>query len=79
MRKGSRKIATLGVGQYFGELSLMDQKPHAADVVTTSPTTLGVLSSWEFAGFAKSNPEVHEAMLKEEARRLRDTDDTLPP
>src|ERR1700722_16929218 len=34
VRRNNRKIATLGPGQYFGELALLDRRPRSATVVS---------------------------------------------
>ncbi len=77
VRKGSRRLATLTPGQFFGEMSLLDGGPRSADVVATQPSVLGVLSRWEFVAFADTHSGVYPAMLKECARRLRETDQKL--
>jgi len=77
VRKGNRRLARLGPGQFFGEMALFDSQPRSADVVTTRPTAVGVLSRWEFDAFAESHQGVHKAMLVELARRLRETDQSL--
>ncbi len=77
VRKGTKRLATLSRGQFFGEMALLDGGPRSADVVTTAPTILGVLSRWEFVAFADSHPGVYPGMLKECARRLRETDQKL--
>ena len=57
-RRG-RKIATLGPGDAFGELALLDKHPRNATAVADTPMELVVLGQREFAG------------LIDEAARLR--------
>ncbi len=71
VRKGSKVLATLGKGQFFGEMSLIDDQPRSADVVAVSPTRCWALSSWAFASTVKTNPEIPMMMLKEMVKRLR--------
>ena len=73
VRKGSRTVARLGPGDFFGELALFDNRPRSADVVTSGPTTVVVLSRWEFWGFATGRPEILRTILQEMARRLEET------
>jgi CRP/FNR family cyclic AMP-dependent transcriptional regulator len=77
VRKGRRVLAKLGPGQFFGEMSLLDDQPRSADVVAAEPTRCLVLSKWEFWGFASSQPSVLRGVLREMARRLRETDRAL--
>jgi CRP/FNR family cyclic AMP-dependent transcriptional regulator len=71
VRNGTRVLAHLAPGQFFGEMTLLDEQPRSADVVATQATECAVLSRWEFWGFAKSEPEVLQGVLQEMARRLR--------
>ncbi len=73
VRKGSTVLARLGPGDFFGELALFEDKPRSADVIATEPTTVVVLSRWEFWGFASDKPEVLRSILTEMARRLSET------
>ncbi|MFZ0891736.1 MAG: Crp/Fnr family transcriptional regulator [Thermoplasmata archaeon] len=77
VRRGSRVLAKLGPGQFFGEMTLFDDEPRSADVVATTPSKFGVLSKWEFWGFAASEPAVLLSILKEMSRRLRATNQAL--
>ena len=71
VRKGDRILAALGRGQFFGEMSLIDELPRSADVIAVSPTKCWALTSWAFAGLVKTNPEIALQMLKEMVKRLR--------
>ena len=77
VRRGNRALAKLGTGQFFGEMSLFDDEPRSADVVTLSPSKMVVLSKWEFWGFAASEPTVVLSVLAEMSRRLRAADEVI--
>jgi CRP/FNR family transcriptional regulator, cyclic AMP receptor protein len=77
VRRGNRNLARLGVGQFFGEMTLFDNQPRSADVVALRHSKLAVLSKWEFWGFAASEPTVLLKVLEEMSRRLRATDQAL--
>ena len=68
---GQRVVRTLGPGDYFGELSLIDRKPRSATVRTTSDVTSYVLVAWEFTPLLDSEPEVTKALLMVMCARLR--------
>jgi CRP/FNR family transcriptional regulator, cyclic AMP receptor protein len=76
VRKGTRILASLGKGQFFGEMSLIDDEPRSADVVAAAPTRCWALTSWAFTGLVKTNPEVALLMLKEMVKRLRAAQDS---
>ncbi len=71
VRKGTRVLATLAKGQFFGEMSLIDEQPRSADVVAIRPTKCWAITSWAFAGLVKTHPEMALGMLKEMVKRLR--------
>jgi CRP-like cAMP-binding protein len=77
VRQGNRTLGRLGPGQFFGEMTLLDEQPRSADVVAVQPTECAVLSRWEFWGFAKGEPEVLQGIGREMARRLREADRAL--
>ncbi len=77
VRRGSRGLAHLGAGQFFGEMSLFDDQPRSADVVATQPSKVAVLSKWEFWGFAEDEPKILRGVLEEMTRRLRETNKAL--
>jgi CRP/FNR family transcriptional regulator, cyclic AMP receptor protein len=71
VRKGRKVLASLGKGQFFGEMSLIDEQPRSADVVAVEPTRCWALSTWAFNAMAKAIPELPLNMLKELVKRLR--------
>ncbi|HEY6283167.1 MAG TPA: cyclic nucleotide-binding domain-containing protein [Nitrososphaerales archaeon] len=71
VRKKGKILASLQKGQFFGEMSLIDEQPRSADVVAVAPTRCWALSSWAFSSIVKTNPEIAMTMLKEVVKRLR--------
>ncbi len=63
---------TLGPGDYFGEVSLIDGKPRSADIVAGDDglTTLG-LAKWTFHELLETHPEIAVPMLRVMTARLR--------
>ena len=77
VRRKTRRLASLGPGDFFGEMALFDQEPRSADVVASQPTRCLVLSKWEFWGFAMGEPKMLRGMIEEMARRLNATNKAL--
>ena len=63
VRRNNRKVATLGQGQFFGELSLLDRGPRSATVVAETDMTLLVLGQREFAGVIDEVPAMAHKLL----------------
>ena len=64
-------IATLGPGEFFGELSVLDGQPRTAQVVAAEPTVCLALSTWEFEAVVRERPDVALAIMRGLAARLR--------
>jgi CRP/FNR family cyclic AMP-dependent transcriptional regulator len=67
-------LDTLGVGDHFGELALLDGGPRSAHVVATEATILYVLRRDDFRREVERRPNVAWALLVELSRRLREAD-----
>lgn len=74
VRMKGRKVATLGKGQSFGELALLDRAPRNATVTATTPMTLLVLGQREFAAVLDDVPTLTHKLLQAMAARLREAD-----
>jgi CRP/FNR family cyclic AMP-dependent transcriptional regulator len=75
--RGGKVLNRLGPGEFFGELSVLDQAPRAAHVVAEEPTTCLALASWDFTRLLERNPKIALAILRTVAGRLRAATD--PP
>lgn len=65
-------VATIGPGDFFGELSVLDGRPRTAQVIADGPTTCLALASWDFEAVLLDQPGVTLAILRGLASRLRD-------
>lgn len=70
-------LGILGVGEHFGELSLIDDQPRSAHVVAMEDATLLVLRREDFRRRVEQNPAVAWALLIELSRRLRRADEKI--
>jgi len=62
--------ATLGPGQFFGEMSLIDGKPRSATVTVIEPTKTFSITSWEFHPLL-DDADFTKGLLAELAARIR--------
>jgi CRP-like cAMP-binding protein len=74
--RGGETIATLGPGDFFGELSVLDGRPRNAQVIAVGPTTCLALASWDFEAVLLDEPRVALAILRGLASRLRELTET---
>jgi CRP/FNR family transcriptional regulator, cyclic AMP receptor protein len=64
-------------GDFFGEMSLLDEQPRSASVVALEPATLLVLSRRDFQAHVVSHPRTALRVLRELSRRLRRADEVI--
>ena len=69
--RDGRTIATLGPGDFFGELSVLDGRPRVAQVVADEPTVCLALATWDFEAVVTEHPAVALAIMRGLAGRLR--------
>jgi len=64
MRRGKESIlATLKAGDFFGEISILDEGPRSADVVANERSTLLKISTASFAKLRREAPALAEPFL----------------
>lgn len=72
--RGRRKVATLGPGDYFGELALLDRAPRNATVTADTPMEVVVLAPRDFTAVLEDVPGLSRKLLIGMAKRLREAD-----
>jgi len=74
--RDGRSLGTLGPGDFFGEMSLLDQAPRSATIKAFKPTSCLMLSSWDFkALLVETHPSIAIKLLEVLSRRLRVADE----
>jgi CRP-like cAMP-binding protein len=68
--RGGRKVATLGAGDHFGELALLDPSPRDATVTAETPLEVLILMEREFRSLLMEVPMLERKLLVALARRL---------
>ena len=67
-------LATLGPGDYIGEMSIIDNEPHSATVRAEIQTDALILSRAEFARCLPENSSLSYAIMHGLVQRLRNAD-----
>ena len=69
-----QEVATLGPGDFFGDLALLDRAPRNATITAATPMELVVLGQREFLGVIDEVPAMAHKLLAALAGRLREAD-----
>jgi CRP/FNR family transcriptional regulator, cyclic AMP receptor protein len=69
---GGEERATLGPGDSFGEIALVDEGTRSATITAATDLRCYGLTAWEFRPFVEEHPQVAWPLLKQMARRLRE-------
>ena len=70
VRRGGRKLADLGPGDWFGEIAILTYKPRTATVTAISPVRLLVISDRAFRRVVETTPRIALNVLRSVAARL---------
>jgi uncharacterized membrane protein len=70
-------LRKLGVGEFFGELSMFDRQPRSASAVATTDAVLLELRHDAFAGYLSKRPRVALTIFRTMSLRLRETNAML--
>jgi CRP/FNR family transcriptional regulator, cyclic AMP receptor protein len=68
---GGKRRSTLGPGEFFGEVALLDGGPRSATVTATSNVELLGVTEWVFRGLLHEQPTIAVKVLQTLAGRLR--------
>jgi CRP-like cAMP-binding protein len=74
VQRGGRTVATLGPGDSFGELAVIDPAPRDATIVSTSPVELMVIGRRRFWATLEDSHTLMRKVIVGLAQRLRAAD-----
>jgi len=72
--RDGRELRTLGPGDYFGEISMIDGRPRSATVVAGDGLTVLAVPHQEFEKLLERDVDFARAILKSLCARLRDAE-----
>jgi CRP/FNR family transcriptional regulator, cyclic AMP receptor protein len=67
-------VRTLGSGDYFGEISMIDGKPRSATVTVTEPTTTLAIPHQDFERLLADEPDFARGLLMTLCARVREAE-----
>jgi CRP/FNR family transcriptional regulator, cyclic AMP receptor protein len=70
VKRGNRRINQMGTGDFFGEISLVTQRPRTATVVATSPIRALVITDRSFRRLLEHQPDIQGKVMSALAARL---------
>jgi CRP-like cAMP-binding protein len=70
-------LGAFGPGDFFGEMSLLDQAPRSATIRALDHTSCLMLSSWDFKTLLEKHPSIAIKLLEVLSRRLRVADERI--
>jgi CRP/FNR family cyclic AMP-dependent transcriptional regulator len=73
VRSDGRQLASLGAGDFFGEIALVTDKARTATVTATSPMRALVITDRAFRELLRNSPEIQGKVLAAVADRLAAT------
>lgn len=77
MGEEERVLAVLEKGDFFGEMSVLEDLPRAASARAQTDSRLLQINGSTFDQMLQSNPEIAVRMMRKLSRRLRETDELL--
>lgn len=70
VEQGGHAIGTMGAGDFFGELGILEQHPRTATVIAEEDLACVLIPAWEFRSLLVEHPEMAVPMLHTLIRRL---------
>jgi CRP/FNR family transcriptional regulator, cyclic AMP receptor protein len=69
--RDNQSLGAFGPGDFFGEMSLLDQAPRSATIRAIDHVSCLMLSSWDFKALLERHPSIAIKLLEVLSRRLR--------
>jgi CRP-like cAMP-binding protein len=78
IERDGRRLNTLGAGDFFGEIAIIDGGPRTATVTAEEPSRLLVITHRDFHAMMEEFPEVEAQVLSALAHRIRRLEPDTP-
>ena len=73
VERGGRKVASIGPGDFVGEIALISKTPRNATITTTSPVRALIITDRAFRQLLEHSPQIQIGVLQALAERLAPT------
>ncbi len=77
VRDTEKILATLGAGEFFGEMALLNNKPRSAGAVMAEDGKLLVIDPKTFEAMIRGNVEIAVRLIKKLSDRLQEADEQI--
>jgi len=77
VRETEKILATLGAGEFFGEMSILNHKPRSAGAVVAEDAKLLVIDPKTFEAMIRGNVEIAVRLIKKLSDRLQEADEQI--
>jgi CRP/FNR family transcriptional regulator, cyclic AMP receptor protein len=74
---GEKVLSTLGQGEFFGEMSILCNRPRSATATVLEDARLIVVDAKTFEAMVRGNGEIALRMIRKLADRLQEADDQI--
>lgn len=77
VREIEKTLIVLGAGEFFGEMSILNNEPRSASATIEEPAKLLVIDPKTFEAMVRGNAEIAVRLIKKLAQRLKDADEQI--
>src|SRR5438477_6387121 len=77
VRETEKILATLGPGEFFGEMSILNNKPRSAGAIIAEDAKLLVIDPRTFEAMIRGNVEIAVRLIKKLSDRLQEADEQI--
>ena len=70
VERGGEQLGTVGAGDFFGELALIEEHPRSASIIATTETECLLFPAWEFTALLQEHPEIAVPIMRALIQRL---------
>jgi hypothetical protein len=79
VKRAGVELASLGPGETFGEMAVLDAEPRSATVIASEPTRVLAIASEDFYDVLHEQAEIAEGVIRVLTHRLRAADRAVDP